>query len=262
MNEMKTLSALALLFSLASPLLVAAEPVKWTIDTAGKGIPVSPTMHGIFFEDINYAADGGLYAELVENRSFEHKIGMHAWREEKREGAAGSISFSGESPIHANNPRFLRLEVTEAGKGLGVSNLGYGGISLAAGADYRFSVHARSLAGYGGSLAVKLEAQDGTVLSEGKVSRVTGKWQRYQVVMSSKVSNPAARLVVLADARGQVDIDMVSLFPKHTWKERENGLRADLVLIDAPDWRHLAYHLAGELVHTVVQEGWVAYLRA
>lgn len=214
---------------MAAPVAGTAEPVRWTIDAAGKGIPVSPTMHGIFFEDINYAADGGLYAELVENRSFEHRSGMHAWHEEKRGGAQGGISFSGDAPIHPNNPRFLRMEVTAAGDGYGVSNFGYGGIPLAAGVDYRLSIQARSLAGYTGSLLVRLEGQDGTVLGEGKIEKVGENWQRYQLALTSKVANPAVRVVVLADAMGQVDIDMVSLFPKNTWKGRENGLRADLV---------------------------------
>ncbi|MEO7101575.1 MAG: alpha-L-arabinofuranosidase C-terminal domain-containing protein [Luteolibacter sp.] len=226
---MKTLSVLAILTAVPAMKTVAAEPVKWTIDAAGKGLAVSPTMHGIFFEDINYAADGGLYAELVENRSFEHKIGMYAWREEKRGGATGHLTLTNGAPIHPNNPRFLHLEVTNAGKGYGVSNLGYGGIPLSPGVEYRFSVQARSLAGYSGALLVKLEAQDGTVLGEGKIDKVGSKWTRHQIALTSKVSNPAARLTVLADAAGQLDIDMVSLFPKDTWKGRENGLRADLV---------------------------------
>ena len=87
-------------------------------------------MHGIFFEDINYAGDGGLYAELVENRSFEHKVGMHAWREEKRGDALRNAIPRGCGPIHPNNPRFLRLDVSTAGDGYGVSNLGYGGIPV------------------------------------------------------------------------------------------------------------------------------------
>lgn len=226
---MKTLSVLAILTMIAAPAMVMAEPVKWSINAAGKGIPVSPTMHGIFFEDINYAADGGLYAELVENRSFEHRIGMHAWREEKRGDAAGRLSLSEEFPIHENNPRFLRMEITTPGKGYGISNLGYGGIPLTAGAEYRFSIQARSLGGYAGVLRVRLEAQDGTVLGEGEIGKLTEKWNRYQIAMTSLMDNPAARLVVLADAAGRIDLDMVSLFPKATWKQRENGLRADLV---------------------------------
>ncbi len=117
--------------------LSAAPEITWTVDTAGIGPAVSPTMHGIFFEDINYAADGGLYAELVENRSFEHREGLHAWREEMRGGAAGVQMLIRELPIHANNPRYLRLSITKPGTGYGVSNHGYGGLPVQAVSNIR-----------------------------------------------------------------------------------------------------------------------------
>ncbi|MEO5715576.1 MAG: alpha-L-arabinofuranosidase C-terminal domain-containing protein [Luteolibacter sp.] len=226
---MKTLSALAISAFLPVFGLHAAEPLFWTINAAGNGPAVSPMMHGIFFEDINYAADGGLYAELVENRSFEHKNGMHAWTEVKRGASSGSLSLEADQPIHANNPRYLRMNVMAGGEGYGVSNLGYGGIPLTAGGEYRFALHTRTLAGYGGSLKVRLEAQDGTILAEGKIDAIKANWQRYKLDLTSKAESNSARLVVLVDAVGQVDVDMVSLFPKNTWKGRENGLRADLV---------------------------------
>ena len=207
----------------------AAPEVTWTVDVAGSGPVVSPTMHGIFFEDINFAGDGGLYAELVENRSFEHKIGMHAWREEKRGIAAGKQAFADADPIHPNNPRFLRLDVSTVGEGYGVSNLGYGGIPVTKGEEYRFSIHARAGQGYKGGLKVRVESANGTFLSEGKIDKLTSSWQRHKLMLASTGTDQGSRLVVLADAAGQVDIDMISLFPKKTWNERENGLRADLV---------------------------------
>lgn len=210
----------------ASP--AAAPAVTWNVDVAGAGPVVSPTMHGIFFEDINYAGDGGLYAELVENRSFEHREGMYSWREEKRGSASGKQTLADAAPIHPNNPRFLRLDVSDAGDGYGVSNLGYGGVPVVAGGEYRFSIHARAADGYKGGLKLRIESAGGQVLAEGKIDKLTSSWQRHKVMLSSKATDPGARLVVLADATGQVDIDMVSLFPKNTWKGRENGMRADL----------------------------------
>jgi alpha-L-arabinofuranosidase len=214
---------------LAANLALAADPeVGWTVDSGGPGPEVSPLMHGIFFEDINYAGDGGLYAELVENRSFEHKAAMHAWREEKRGPAAGTQALARAAPIHPQNPRFLRLNVTTVGDGYGVSNLGYGGIPVKGGEEYRFAIHARAGAGYTGGLQVQLEAPDGRVLAEGKIGQLTSSWQRHKLVLACPETVQAARLVVLADAVGQVDLDMISLFPKNTFKGRENGLRADL----------------------------------
>lgn len=208
---------------------VAAPPITWSVDTGGTGPEVSPQMHGVFFEDINYGGDGGLYAELVENRSFEHRAGMHAWRAENRDGAAGSQSLVTDGPIHPNNPRYLRLKVTTAGGGYGVSNLGYGGIPVKAGGAYRFAIHARAGADYHGGLKVRLESGGGRVLAEGSIADLTPAWQRHKLLLTSAASEPAARLVVLADGPGELDLDMISLFPKDTWKGRENGLRADLV---------------------------------
>lgn len=210
---------------------IFADPgeVKWTVDLGGAGPEVSPDMFGIFFEDINYGADGGLYAELVENRSFEHKAGMHAWREERRGGSAGMQELATESPIHANNPRFLRLKLTMAGEGYGVSNLGYGGIPVKAGESYRFAVHARAGAGYQGGLVVRIESVSGRVIASGRIESLTGEWKRHTLELDCPDSDQSTRLVVLADGQGQVDLDMISLFPKNTWKGRENGLRADLV---------------------------------
>jgi alpha-L-arabinofuranosidase len=216
--------------ALISGTAFAAEPaITWSVDVSGKGPEVSPTMHGIFFEDINYAGDGGLYAELVENRSFEHRDAMHAWREEKRGSASGTQALADAAPIHPNNPHFLRLNVTTAGDGYGVSNLGYGGIPVAAGGEYRFAIHARGVDGYKGGLKVRLESPAGKTLGEGTIDQLASTWQRHTLMLTSTETDAAARLVVLADKAGKLDIDMVSLFPKNTWNNRENGLRADLV---------------------------------
>jgi alpha-L-arabinofuranosidase len=205
-----------------------AGTVTWNVDIAGAGPVVSPTMHGIFFEDINYAGDGGLYAELVENRSFEHKVGMHAWTAENRGGAEGTQALANEDPIHPNNPRYLRLEIASAGDGYGISNLGYRGIPVKGGEEYRFAIHARAANGYTGGLKVRIESLGGRVLAEGKIDKLTSSWQRHKLLLACPDTDQATRLVVLADAAGKVDLDMVSLFPKNTWKGRENGMRADL----------------------------------
>lgn len=208
----------------------AAEPeITWNVDISGNGPEVSPTMHGIFFEDINYAGDGGLYAELVENRSFEHRDPTYAWSEEKRGGAIGGQEISDIAPVHPNNPHFLRLNVSKTGDGYGVSNLGYGGIPVIAGGEYRFAIHARGVEGYSGGLEVRLESSSGKTLAEAVIDSLTPSWKRHQLMFTSTETDAAARLVMVANKAGTLDIDMVSLFPQDTWNQRENGLRADLV---------------------------------
>lgn len=221
-------SSIGAMFPAMAMFAQAAPAVEWTVDVGGSGPAVSPTMHGIFFEDINYAGDGGLYAELVENRSFEHRAGMHAWREEKRGEATGSQTLVGDGPVHPNNPKFLRFNISSAGDGYGVSNLGYGGIPVKSGESYRFSLHARGAADYTGGLKVRIESVSGRVIAEGRVEKLTTDWKRHSVMLSCPDTDNAARLVILADSPGVVDLDVISLFPKNTFKSRENGMRADL----------------------------------
>src|SRR3954468_19038648 len=111
-----------------APLLVASAraseiPVRVTVDVTQPGHAVSPMLHGLFFEDINYGADGGLYAELVQNRSFEHAESLFAWSTVSR-GADGTVSLETDSPLNPKNPHYLRLDVRDVGKGFGVANSG------------------------------------------------------------------------------------------------------------------------------------------
>jgi hypothetical protein len=99
------------------------------VDATAPGVAVSPTLLGIFFEDINYAADGGLYAELVQNRSFEHGEKLYAWKEVKG-GGSGETSVATEKPVHVNNPNYLRLMINSAGEGYGVANSGFDGFAV------------------------------------------------------------------------------------------------------------------------------------
>lgn len=207
----------------------SAAPIEWTVDPSGTGPTVSPTMHGLFFEDINLGADGGLYAEMIENRSFEHRDGMLSWQQVQLGAAKGNLELCGEAPIHPNNPRFLRLNISSAGDGFGVANSGFSGISVTTGQSYRFSIHARADSKFSGGLRVRLETEDGKPIAEGRIEKLTPQWQRHKLMLTSTGTTRKARLVVLADGPGKMDLDMISLFPKNTWKERENGLRADLV---------------------------------
>lgn len=222
-----TLTAALGLIALLLPLPLPAATATIEVETGRTVSTFSPTMHGIFFEDINYAADGGLYAELVQNRSFEHREKLYAWQEVKR-GGAGELAIASEQPIHPNNPNFLRLNISSPGEGFGAVNSGFDGIAVAQGKDYLFAVHARSPSGFTGELVARLEDAAGKNIGERQIGKIGSAWQRHEARITSQATTDKARLVLLATAAGTVDLDVVSLFPKDTFKGRRNGLRADL----------------------------------
>ncbi len=197
--------------------------------------PISPDLFGIFIEDINYTADGGLYAELVQNRSFEYSPsdqgGWHpltSWDYLHEGYAMGSLSVESAAPLHANNPHYVQLRVENPfQKGLGIKNSGFDGIALKAGEKYDFSMWARVKAG-AVPLLVQLRDAKGTILAETTLSAKAGEWQQYRAMLAPNASVPDASLVVLVTGKGVVDLDMISLFPQKTFRNHPNGLRADL----------------------------------
>lgn len=217
-----------LFLSAAAPAALAADSAlsaHITVDVAHPGHAVSPLLHGIFFEDINYGADGGLYAELVQNRSFEHDDSLFSWAGVRRGGAGGTMTVETENPLNAKNPHYVRLAVTAPGKGFGLANTGFGGIALKANENYFFSVRARGDA----PLKAVLEDETGRPLGECTLAAPGPQWKELEGTIRIPAAALHARLVVLATAAGRADLDVVSLFPEHTWKNRRNGLRADLV---------------------------------
>ena len=219
----------ALVAMILTPSIFSAEStVRLIVEADKPGHAVSPLLHGIFFEDINYGADGGLYAELIQNRSFEHRESLYSWATVSRE-ADGSVSVETAEPLNANNPHYVRLAVRDPGKGFGVANSGFGGIAVKAGENYLLSLRARAAGNYDGALRAIIEDETGRPLGECKIEGLSGQWQKYEGSIKSSGTALHARLVVLATAPGQVDLDVVSLFPENTWKQRRNGLRADLV---------------------------------
>ena len=207
--------------------LSAAEPAALTILADQPGVAVAPTMYGIFFEDINFGADGGLYAELVKNRSFEFPQPDLGWSASAAAGVTGSMTIREQDPFSPANPHYLRLTADAAG--FGVANDGFRGIGVRAGEVYRFSAQARSAGGSVKSLRVALVGAGGQVLAEGTLKGIGPEWKSHSLTLKAKGTEGKARLAITAPAAGTVDLDMVSLFPKDTWKNRPNGLRKDLV---------------------------------
>lgn len=192
--------------------------------------PISDKLIGIFFEDINYGADGGLYAELVQNRDFEYlpsdRGGDAAWNALTAwsSGGKGSLAIDTVAPLHANNPHYAAVKSADGG--FYVRNEGFDGIPVAKGKTYRFSVKGRVRVP--SSVEVRLVADGGKVLASKRIAMKSGKWASYKADLKPSATEASARLELLFAPGADVDIDMVSLFPAETFKGRENGLRKDL----------------------------------
>lgn len=224
----------------------APAPLRVSVDPAAPGRPISPELFGVFFEDLNYAADGGLYAELVQNRSFEYSAveqptwgPFTAWDLVQTGGGTGELGLGDARPVHPNNPHYLLLTVLKPGDGVGVANRGFDGIPVQAGRAYDASFWAYQT--FNGRkwaadvdqtkampVTLRLEAKDGTVLAEAQLEVAGRAWQKHSVTLTPNRRDPEARLVLLLHAEGGLAIDMVSLFPRDTFKGRANGLRRDL----------------------------------
>jgi alpha-L-arabinofuranosidase len=188
------------------------------------GAEIQPTMYGLFFEDINYGADGGLYAELVKNRSFEFPQNLMGWN------MYGNVKVMDDGPFE-RNPHYVRLGDSGHGaKYTGIENEGFFGIGLKKDAEYRFSVWAR---GEGQKLVVELIDNDAMAESQvlaAQTLEVNSKdWKQYELILKSPVTEPKAHLRLFLASKGNLDLEHVSLFPVDTWKGRKNGLRKDLV---------------------------------
>jgi alpha-L-arabinofuranosidase len=211
---------------------------------------ISPYLYGLFFEDINYAADGGLYAELIQNRSFEYfpvyskynKTGhlltpMYAWTEELIDGAEGHVYVSRSLPLNENNLNNLELLITNDIGFVGATNSGYDGISLKKGEKYNFSFYC-AFQNVGmepecneKEIRVLLETDDGTVLDSAtwNNSQLNNSWTKYSCSFTPKAATKNGRLTILFHGHSEVKLDMVSLMPENTFLNRKNGLRSDLV---------------------------------
>lgn len=189
---------------------------------------IEPTMWGVFFEDINLGADGGLYAELVKNRSFEFDVPMMGWREIKKDGADGNYLITNKGVSSTANTRYIRLE-SLSGKGYGISNEGFRGMGIKKDNGYDFSVWARQVNGGSVSLLIELAGPDGSRLGSATLKPEGAEWKKYTVSFKSVATEAKAHLELLLDGKGAIDLDMISLFPKDTWKQRAGGLRADMV---------------------------------
>ena len=225
---MKKFTTLCLL---AGWLTASAQTPVFEVNTKKLGAPVQPTMYGIFFEDINYAADGGLYAEMVKNRSFEFPQRLMGWR------AYGKVDIKNDGPFE-RNPHYVRLGYSgHSDKFTGLENEGFFGIAVKEGATYRFSVWARCPEGGKSTLEVSF-VKNNTMEEDQRFVRtkinIEGKeWKKYTAEIKSPRTEPKGALRIFLRKNGKdpittTDVEHISLFPTDTWKGRENGMRKDL----------------------------------
>lgn len=223
---MKRLAILAAGASLIACQLTAQTTQVFTVKANQVKAPVQKTMWGIFFEDINFGADGGIYAELVKNRSFEFATPLMGWKEQKLNNAQGAILIINRGE-QSTNPRYARFTVRSA-SGYGITNEGFRGMGITANQQYDLSLLARATEG-STKLRIELVSAANQKIAETVIALTGNEWKKYTASLTATGTDPKAKLNIWFEGTGVVDADMISLFPKNTWKNRPGGLRADLV---------------------------------
>ncbi len=214
---------------LLSPGLFAQKTLQ--LDASKKGAEIAPTMWGVFFEDINLGADGGIYAELVKNRSFEFSKPWMGWERKQKTFVEGQLQIKNQ-PDRPSNPRYLSVQLNNNRKGdLGLINEGFRGMGLKKDLSYDFSVLYRVKKG-SFKLYIELLNEKNEVVGSGESREVSGEsngWQKLEVSFTSTRTVQKGKMALWLTGNGQTDFDMISLFPTDTWKGRKGGMRADMV---------------------------------
>ena len=224
---MRKITGLLAALTLAASVGLRAQTNELVVQTKKVGAEIQPTMYGLFFEDINYAADGGLYAELVKNRSFEFPQKLMGWK------TFGKVLLKDDG-LFERNPHYVRLAYAgHQHKQTGLDNEGFFGIGVKKGQEYRFSVWARIPEGSKpGKIRVELvntaSAGEQQAFAAETLEIDTKEWKKYQVMLRPDITDAKAVLRIFLAAPQTVDLEHVSLFPADTWKGHENGLRKDL----------------------------------
>jgi len=242
-----------------------------TVDASRPGHEIPANLYGIFFEEISHAGDGGLYAELIQNRGFEDSrlppmcklengfvvpprtphfdtgkpsewrlrwnvtSETPAWTLDAGGGSA-EMRLTDATPLTEATPHSLLVEVkaVPAGVAVAVRNEGYWGINVQQGSQYRLSLYARSDGSFKGPITARLESADGRVLASAPIaSRLANGWTKFEATLTATDTDPKARFALHLGSTGTVGFDFVSLFPAKTWRDRPNGLRPDLAEIIA-----------------------------
>ncbi len=213
---------------LASAVSGFAQPAKIIVDVAHPSHPIPQTLWGIFFEDINLSADGGIYPELVRNRSFEDANTLENWKFTKGGNSDGEASIitadvhGVPTPLNPFNRKSLQIKMDGA---FTLQNEGYWGMNIISGDSYTLKLAARGEK-FGGKLTAKILSSSGQVLAIGDISEIGNDWKYHTLDLTARASDAKAKLEISGDGEGKLFLDMISLMPKKTWKD--HGLRIDL----------------------------------
>ncbi len=215
-----------ILFVLSMMILIAGSGVQAgtiQVQVDKPGHEVSKTLWGIFFEDINLSVDGGIYPELVRNRSFEDSEKPEYWKLTNADGGKSEMTIDTRTPLNPYNRRSLQVRLAGATT---IGNEGYWGMAVVQGESYHLRLSARSGDGFRGPLTILIEKPNGGDLAAGKIEGLTDRWKSFDLDLTASATEPKASLSILAEGKGTLCLDMVSLMPKKTWKD--HGLRPDI----------------------------------
>ncbi len=209
-----------------------AQQTNLEVNTSKTITKIQPTMYGVFFEDINFAADGGLYAEMVKNRSFEFETPLMGWTQPNSD----THSFNKQSGIattikvleNKTNPNFCRVLINDD-KGFEMINEGFRGMGIKKEAQYNLSLKAANPSGNIKKIIIQFIGKDKKILGETSITPTAKDWQNYTAAFTATQTEAKAQLKITFQGTGTIDLDMISLFPEDTWNHRKNGLRKDIV---------------------------------
>ena len=209
---------------------ISASKVKITVDVNNPGHKISPTLFGIFFEDINLSADGGIYPELVHKRSFEDAESFQNWKfistEDKSKAAVYILNVQSRPTLPPLNAFNCKSFLVIAGGSFKLENEGFWGMNIVQGQSYSLKLAARAIDNFSLPLKVRLVSSTGSELASGEIKGFDEKWQYYSLSLAALGNESKAYLQISGEGSGKLYLDMVSLMPEKTWKN--HGMRVDL----------------------------------
>ncbi|MFV8365735.1 alpha-L-arabinofuranosidase C-terminal domain-containing protein [Flavobacterium sp. XS1P27] len=209
-----------------------AQKTNLEVNTATTVTKIQPTMYGVFFEDINFAADGGLYAEMIKNRSFEFEAPLMGWEQPNSDkhsfNTTSGIATTVKALENKTNPSFCRVLINDA-KGFSMINEGFRGMGIKKDAKYNLSLKAANHNGAIKKIIIQFIDKNKNVLGETSIVPTSNDWKGYTAQFTATQTEAKAQLKITFEGNGTIDLDMISLFPEDTWMNRKNGMRKDIV---------------------------------
>jgi len=209
-----------------------AQKTNLEVNTTNTVTKIQPTMYGVFFEDINFAADGGLYAEMIKNRSFEFEAPLMGWEQPNSDkhsfNTTSGIATTIKALENKTNPSFCRVLINDA-KGFSMINEGFRGMGIKKDAKYNLSLKAANHNGEMKKIIIQFIDKNKNVLGETTIVPTSNDWKGYTAQFTATQTEAKAQLKITFEGNGTIDLDMISLFPEDTWKNRKNGMRKDIV---------------------------------